>query len=523
MKAVHMTTYHLWRLLLTGIFWWILISNIRAQVLPVARFKHYVDTFNLDYPEHVVNAIDNAHCWQWMTETVPFFECPDKELEKTYYYRWYTFRKHIKQTPVGYVITEFLPDVPWAGKYNTISAPVGHHFYEGRWLRNRQYLNDYAVFWFRHGGAIRNYSGWIADAIYQYYLVAANKQLLTSLLLDVVANYEKWETANRDSTGLFWQLDVRDGMEESIGGNGYRPTINSYMYGDARAIARMAELTSQKDLEPTYRYKANRLKQLIQQQLWNSNDHFFKVLPKEQAATLVGVRELLGYVPWYFNLPDSSYSTAWTYLMDSTCFRAPYGPATAEQTHRRFLYEHRRVCQWNGYSWPFATSQTLTALSNLLNNYQQAYVTKTDFMHLLTTYSQTQRIQLPGGRVVPWIDESLDPFTGDWFTRRHLIVRNAPDKNRGEHYNHSTFNDLVISGLIGIRPEEGNRLVINPLIPAGQWAYFCLDQVNYKGNLLTVLFDKTGKKYGRGKGLMILKNGRKIASVSSLRKITVML
>ena len=36
---------------------------------------------------------------------------------------------YLKETPEGFVITEFLPDVPWAGKYNTISCPAGHHFY----------------------------------------------------------------------------------------------------------------------------------------------------------------------------------------------------------------------------------------------------------------------------------------------------------------------------------------------------------------------------------------------------------
>ena len=59
-----------------------------------------------------------------MEENVPRFECPDKELEEIYYFRWWTFRKHIKETPDGFVITEFLPKVSWSGKYNKISSPV---------------------------------------------------------------------------------------------------------------------------------------------------------------------------------------------------------------------------------------------------------------------------------------------------------------------------------------------------------------------------------------------------------------
>jgi hypothetical protein len=35
------------------------------------------------------------------------------------------------------------------------------------------------------------------------------------------------------------------------------------------------------------------------------------------------------------------------------------------------------------------------------------------------------------------------------------------------------------------------------------WDYFLLDNIYYKGKKLTVLYDKTGEKYARGKGLQI--------------------
>ena len=48
-----------------------------------------------------------------------------------------------------------------------------------------------------------------------------------------------WETTNLKENGLFYQIDDRDGMEYSISGNGMRPTINSYMCGDAKAISKI--------------------------------------------------------------------------------------------------------------------------------------------------------------------------------------------------------------------------------------------------------------------------------------------
>ena len=71
------------------------------QRLNPADFKHYVDAFNAADTEDIVNLIPNAAAWDWMAQNVPLFTCPDKEIERIYYYRWWTFRKHIKQTPAG--------------------------------------------------------------------------------------------------------------------------------------------------------------------------------------------------------------------------------------------------------------------------------------------------------------------------------------------------------------------------------------------------------------------------------------
>ena len=94
----------------------------------------YVAEFNSTDEEIYVQMYDNSEAEQFLKDNIPFFECPDKELEKTYYFRWWTYRKHIKETPEGYVISEFLPEVSWAGKYNAICCPGMHQFAEGRWL-----------------------------------------------------------------------------------------------------------------------------------------------------------------------------------------------------------------------------------------------------------------------------------------------------------------------------------------------------------------------------------------------------
>jgi hypothetical protein len=255
----------------------------RATILlDPGNFRHYVDAFNADDAEGKSNILDNRSCWEWLQQNIPFFECGDKDLEKIYYFRWWTFRKHVAKTPEGFVITEFLPDVPWAGKYNTVSASAVHHFHEGRWLRDHRYLADYARFWFRGGGNPRLYSFPVADAIRAYAMVTHDQQVGVDLFPDLVKNHQEWEKTHQDANGLFWQIDDRDGMEMSIGGSGYRPTINSYMFGDAMALAEMAVWVwpYKTEVAREFRRKADNLRELVEQNLWDETMRFYKTLPR---------------------------------------------------------------------------------------------------------------------------------------------------------------------------------------------------------------------------------------------------
>ena len=503
-------------------------------LLTTDALERYVEQFNADDEELYAN-IPNKDALQFLEKNIPLFECPDEDFTRTYYFRWWTYRKHVKKTPDGYVITEFLPDVPWSGKHNTISCPAAHHFYEGRWLHDQQYLNDYALFWFRKGGNPRLYSFWVADACYARYLVNDDEQFLIDLLPDLVKNYQAWRIGwkwkghqiGQRENGLFYTLDDRDGGELSIGGNGFRPTLNSFMYGDAKAIAAISRLAGQTEQAGSFEHEAVRIKQLVQEKLWDKKSQFFKVLPAE-GQKLADVRELYGYTPWYFNLPDPDYEAGWAQLMDPKGFYAPYGPTFAEQRHPDFTISYEgHECQWNGPSWPLATCSVLTALANLLNNYEQDVVDRTDYFETLKIYTRCHRLEREDRKVVPWIDENLNPYTGDWIARTRLKswkngtwFAGKGGKERGKDYNHSTYNDLIITGLVGLRPRPDKLVEVNPLLPPRTWDYFCLDNVPYHGRVLTILWDKTGQRYGRGKGLTVLADGKEIASSSTISRIT---
>ena len=490
-------------------------SAADLAIVKPADFAHHIEKFNAMEDENVTNTISNADSWGWLQKEIPFFECPDREVEETYFFRWWSFRKHLVQTTSGWVITEFLTPVRHAGIYNTISCAAGFHLTEGRWLRDQKILDDYTSFWLRGNNGqpqphFHKFSSWFASATYDRFLVSGDKTLLTNLLVDFVADYRSWENEKLTTNGLFWQFDVRDGMEESISGGrkdqNIRPTINSYMFANARAIAAIAELAKDKSVAKEFSAKAKRLKQLTQEKLWNDDASYFEVLRPD--GSFANVREELGFIPWMFGLPDDDkkFSAAWKHLNDPQGFAAPFGITTAERRHPQFRSHGVGTCEWDGAVWPFATLQTLYALANVLRDYKQSVVTSQNYFDAFLTYTRSQRAN---GR--PYIGEYLDETTGDWINGKG---------GRSRYYNHSTFADLLITGAVGLRPRADNVVEVQPLLPESVWDYFCLDGVSYHGHSLTIVWDKDGSRYQRGKGLILFADGKEIAHGKTLAKLT---
>lgn len=488
-----------------------------------AQMRGYVDAFNGKDEELIRQDIPNAAAADFLAENIPFFDAPDEDFVRTYYFRWWVFRKHIKSTPVGCIITEFLPPVRWAGEHNAISCSLGHHLFEGRWLRDRRYLDQYLGFWLTKtaGEHLRAYSSWLGEGIWARHLVQPDRELLIGLLPSLVRNYEGWEKTNLCEDGLFFQTDRNDGMEHSISGPGRRPTLNSYLYGDAKVIARIARMAGRPELAAIYREKADSLRQRVLGNMWDGQAGFFKTLPGREGDQKAEVRELLGYTPWLVGLPgaDEVYGRAWNRLMDEAGFFSPYGPTTAERCHPRFEAATKYPCQWNGPSWPYATSVTLQALANALHAGNSLPVGREAYFKTLSIYTCSQRRAVEGGTAVPWIDENLNPLTGEWLARELRRKNREPFRELGKDYNHSSYCDLIISGLVGLVPREDDRVEIDPLLPPGEWDYFCLTRVSYHGRDLTVLWDRDGTRYGRGKGLRLWVDGRPAASRPDLGKL----
>lgn len=473
----------------------------------------------------------------WFNTHIPFFECPDEEINTTYYYRWELLTKHLTygSPNSGYSFTEFIDRPPWSGTYGAISCPAGHQIYEARWLRDPMIARDFGRYWLRTPGAQpRNYSTWLADALWALHMVHPHQRYVVDLLPDLRKNYAEWEQRHFvPEVGLFWQTGHDDGMEYNInsrqtgdlirGAPGYRPTLNAYLWADARAIAHIAGLAGKPEVARAFETKANSIKQKMQSLLWDEKRAFFlqayqkdeqrdghriKALSKTyETGKFAGSphgRELMGYVPWQFDMPDQGkgYERAWKYLMDRDYFYAPFGPSTVERHDPQFLLQNY-CCWWSGQSWPYATTQTLKALANLLQRGDVAEVSLNDYYRLLHIYASSHRKQ---GQ--PYLAEALHPDTGSF--------EGHDGYNHSEHYFHSGFCDLVITGLVGLRPRPDDLLEIFPLA-SPDWDYYCLDGVVYRGRQVCILWDKTGSRYQRGAGWQVLVDGKSLVKLPAAR------
>jgi len=474
--------------------------------------------------------------WDWYEANIPFFDSPDAELNATYYYRWELLTKHLVygSPESGYTFTEFIDRPFWSGTYGAISCPLGHQFYEVRWLKDRRIIEDFARYWFETPGAEpRSYSNWYGDAMWATYEVLADRELLRTVYPHMETQVEGWTEERWDPDhGMYRWVGAWDGMETNInsrltddqfgGAEGYRPTLNSYLFADLLALSRTAALFGEADKADTYRTRAMDLKARVQEELWDPGREFFfhQFAHDERDGIEAGSityetgpfagdphgRELLGYVPWQFGLPDPGYESAWRFLSDPEFFDAPFGPTGVEQGDPQF-WVSPRCCVWSGNAWPYATAQTLAALANLLHDYEQDVMAKEDYVDLLLTYARSHRME---GR--PYLAEAADPYTGSWAGHNTFY--------HSEHYLHSGFVDLVITGLVGLRPQAGDTLVVNPLVP-DEWAFFALEGVDYHGHDLGIVWDRDGTRYGRGSGLAIYLNGQELSRTPDLGRVEI--
>jgi hypothetical protein len=579
----------------------------------------------------------------WAIDNVPFFEASDGAFTEAFAFRWKLYKRHTVATPgtwnnhaaPSFVVTEFDPAVKigQAGAYNTISCAAMHHINEGRWLRNRQVMEDYGSFWLRGTGQPRRYSFPAANSLLELARTHGTAHLATSLLPELVENFEAWKHGNYvPARGLFYQTDTADGGEDSISGSGLLPSINFAMIAEQRALGSLFLLNGNATAAQHFNREADALQHRTIEQLWSRPMQFFGTVtwpypancsspkytssytssagPVEWAegqeskggtgevahvrsrcagapswpnASMPPVRELYALsTPYYFRGIDlgsnlsSNFSSMWPQLMDSQGFSAHWGPRTAERRSPLYNFSCDHACLWNAPSWPFETARVASALANYITETPAGVpmsVGRAEYWSLLTNYTRSivnstaiNPVDVYGKAVPahPWVGEDIHPDDGHWLARAYMVrtairterciysassssnvlllhassssnvlllhassfssqyADNSPQKNRGWMYNHATYCDNILHGLVGIRSSlDTDFVVVHPLVPEAGLRWFAADGVSYHSANLTIFWDADGTRYNKGAGLHVWVNGEQRAREVALTPVKV--
>jgi hypothetical protein len=491
----------------------------------------------------------------WYIRNIPFLEVDDPEIEEVYYYRWQVYRSHIREIGApGTTVLEFLPDVPWARKpWTDLNDSSSFHLMEGRWLRQPAVVNSLIDHLYAGGGNDRHFSESIAAASEAAVEVIGDQAVLQRNFDAMRRSYELWNDHFDAKRNLYWIEPIADATEYTISsidasgagfqdhpdpnpsrdgflqGFAYRPSINTYQYGNALAIAQIAERAGMANIAAEYREKAARLQSATLSQLWNADlnhftDRYQRSTQFVKEGDFIRGRELVGYLPWVYEMTpkepadSAKYGIAWKHILSHDELLGDAGLRTVEPSYPRYMTQYRfegtrPECQWNGPSWPFQTSQLLTGLANLLEDYPaQNVIGRADYLRILRQYTH-QHYVAPGHLD---LQEDYNPDSGG------PIV----GLDRSHHYEHSTYVDLILSGLIGMRPRSDEMLEISPLLPGANRIdrpihYFALFGVMYRGHDVSIIYDETGRRYGRGKGLSVIVDGERASGPAPLHRILI--
>ncbi|MDB5458030.1 MAG: hypothetical protein JWP92_3615, partial [Caulobacter sp.] len=254
-------------------------SGLRAAMVLAACLAAPLAMAAPPLDAHRIAAREFAGDAPWFENNIPLFESSDPTLDAIYYYRWRLFRAHQRDLGAnGYITTEFLDDVGWQREpYASLNDATGFHLYEGRWLRDRRYASDYIDFMYAGGGNDRHFSEAIADAVYARFLVDGDKAFALKHLVAMRHVYGLWDDRYDFDKKLYWieplldateytiaSIDASGGADGFTGGHAFRPSINSYMYANARAISRLAALAGDAPAAALYARKAEGLREEVQ-------------------------------------------------------------------------------------------------------------------------------------------------------------------------------------------------------------------------------------------------------------------
>ena len=496
---------------------------VEPELLPRYPFAALLGGKRFDQALRIRTHAERAREEKWLADLVPTFDCPDEKWTRCWYYRWLVVR-------ANYAEEDGIPGF-YEGKrggytrHITYSAP--HIMDEARWLRDGKYAYGQAEILGKrrepNGRRFGGYTHWIAQTLWDTYLVHPDKAQLAKLLPAWAEDTEcafpgKLATDRplRDyllnppshwATGMEWQpawfyFDNYDRSKET---NLCRPDYTAYYYANARSVAEMYRVLGDAEKARQFDALANKVRQALIALMWDSETGYFYSV-KTGTDQKAMVKEIVGIYPFTFGAPTRAQLRAFDSILDPAEFWGPWKVTTCTMKCPMFTPKVQ-LCNWNGPVWPHAESLVAQAFGQAIRSYGARNVTPEKLWDLLDSYTSLH-FEDKGVWKQPNIHEEGNADDGQMY--------GCPD------YFHSTYNDLIVTLVGGLVPRNDDVIELYPVV-AVPWDHFRLDGIPYRGRTLSIVWDdrSDGKRYsGVPRGFSLYADGKLLCTKPDLSRMT---
>ena len=430
--------------------------------------------------------------WQAYFDSIPGLRCPDRLLEKFYYWSFYVFKADtysLANNRQSYICPSKYQN--WLGLL--WDEDTAHIVTGARWFNDPADLKmlEYMVLHFMQPKSPQNY-GLLTMAAWELYLRTRNKKFLREVY-DRTLRQQKLYTAKLNASMITQYDSYEVGWDNSIrfawGGFNKnlrkftRPILpvdlNSYLTREYQLLAKMAEVFQESEIAIKMNEHAQLLAKAINKYMWDEKQGFYFDIFADNHDKLF-CKTCCGFFPLFAGIPSKQQAKAlFLHLRSKLEFNTKYAIPTIAMDY-----------PGRGWGW----SGWVCGRNNWLIDQGVA------------RYSPKQSA---------WLTyKTIDLFTQN--DKPQALGYQHPEKGGSKPPLFATeiagALDMFVKHIVGCNPEPGGQIKLTPAGLNPKWKYMQWGPFDYVGKKLEIRWDRLdGKDYFADghEGYSVWINGKK--------------